>query len=137
MIALDALAWILTLGGLTFVITGSSGLLRLPDLFTRLHAAGMTDTMGAGLLLAGMAAHVVRGIFDGDTELWMVLVRLVLVYLFLFFTSPIASHALARAALDAGVRPWRSGDDGMTSAGAAESDEPSQGGDDADQGEAR
>jgi len=68
----------------------------MPDIYTRLHAAGMTDTMGAGFLLLGMALQV---------EPSLITVRLVLVYLFLLFTSPIATHALARAALVAGIEP--------------------------------
>lgn len=108
-LAFDLLAWLLTLTGIGFVLVGSAGILRMPDLFTRLHAAGMTDTMGAGFLLAGMAVYVVEGMVSGDTGMWTVLVRLVLVYGFLFFTSPIASHALSRAALDAGELPWRPG----------------------------
>lgn len=105
-LAFDIVAWLLTLSGLFFVLTGASGLIRLPDLFTRLHAAGMTDTMGAGFLLAGMAVHTVGEMAAGETALWSVLVRLALVYAFLIFTSPIGSHALARAAMDAGERPW-------------------------------
>lgn len=95
--ALDILSWVLIGGGLFFMVVGAVGLLRMPDVLTRLHAAGMTDTMGAGLLLLGMCFQT------GD---WMVLVRLVLVYAFLLFTSPIASHALARAALVSGHEPY-------------------------------
>jgi multicomponent Na+:H+ antiporter subunit G len=87
---LDVLSWIAIVSGLFFMIVGTVGILRMPDILTRLHPAGMTDTMGAGLMLFGMAFQ---------TSDWMVLVRLLFVYLFLIFTSPIASHALARAAL--------------------------------------
>jgi multicomponent Na+:H+ antiporter subunit G len=96
-LALDALSWIAIVGGLFFMIVGTVGILRMPDVFTRLHAAGMTDTMGAGLLILGMCLQAGFG---------LVLVRLVLVYAFLLFTSPIATHALARAALAAGVVPY-------------------------------
>lgn len=87
---LDVLSWVAIVSGLFFMIVGTVGILRMPDILTRLHPAGMTDTMGAGLLLLGMAFQ---------TSDWMVLVRLLFIYLFLLFTSPIASHALARAAL--------------------------------------
>jgi multicomponent Na+:H+ antiporter subunit G len=96
-LALDALSWIAIVGGLFFMIVGTVGILRMPDVFTRLHAAGMTDTMGAGLLILGMCLQAGFG---------LVLVRLVLVYAFILFTSPIATHALARAALSAGVVPY-------------------------------
>jgi multicomponent Na+:H+ antiporter subunit G len=96
---LDVLSWIAIAGGLFFMLTGTVGILRLPDVFTRLHAAGMTDTMGAGLLLLGMG-------FQAPT--WHVVVRLVFVYVFLLYTSPISTHALARAAIAGGVEPYRS-----------------------------
>ncbi|MDH3270389.1 MAG: monovalent cation/H(+) antiporter subunit G [Gemmatimonadota bacterium] len=105
-LALDVLSWVSIAGGLFFMLVGTFGLLRLPDVYTRLHAAGMTDTMGAGLLLLGMALQTVLGILHGDTHYWSVLVRLVLVYLFLLATSPIATHALARAGIAGGVEPW-------------------------------
>jgi multicomponent Na+:H+ antiporter subunit G len=95
--ALDALSWVAIAGGLFFMIVGTVGILRMPDMFTRLHAAGMTDTMGAGLLILGMCLQAGLG---------LVLVRLVFVYAFILFTSPIATHALARAALSAGVVPY-------------------------------
>lgn len=93
---LDVLSWIAISGGLFFMVVGAIGILRLPDVFTRLHAAGMTDTMGAGLLILGMCLQAGLG---------LVLVRLLIVYAFLLFTSPISTHALARAALAGGVEP--------------------------------
>ncbi len=95
--ALDVLSWISIISGLFFMIVGTVGVLRMPDVFTRLHAAGMTDTMGAGLLILGMCLQAGLG---------LVLVRLVIVYAFLMFTSPISTHALARAALAGGVEPY-------------------------------
>ena len=93
---LDAASWIFIGTGVFFMVVGTVGILRMPDIYTRLHAAGMTDTMGAGFLLAGMALQV---------EPSLITVRLVLIYLFLLFTSPIGTHALARAALVGGVEP--------------------------------
>ncbi len=91
---MDALAtvasWALIAAGTFFLFVGAVGILRLPDVFARMHAAGMTDTMGAGLVLAGLCFQV---------ELGLVTVRLVLVILFLWFTSPVATHALARTIL--------------------------------------
>jgi multicomponent Na+:H+ antiporter subunit G len=105
-VALDVLSWIAIAGGLFFMLVGTIGVLRLPDVYTRLHAAGMTDTMGAGLLLLGMALQAIKGVQHGETSYWFVFIRLVLVYAFLLFTSPIATHALARAGLAGGVEPW-------------------------------
>ena len=94
---LEVLSWISILGGLFFMIVGTIGVVRMPDVYTRLHAAGMTDTMGAGLLLLGMCFQA---------GLTLVLVRLILIYAFLLFTSPISSHALASAALSGGLEPY-------------------------------
>jgi len=103
---LDVLSWVAIVGGLFFMLVGTLGVLRLPDVYTRLHGAGMTDTMGAGLLLLGMALQTIVDMMHGETAYWLVLVRLVLIYAFLLFTSPIATHALARAGLAGGVEPW-------------------------------
>jgi len=110
--ALDALSWVSIAAGLFFMLVGTLGVLRFPDVYTRLHAAGMTDTMGAGFLLLGMLLQTVQGILHGQTTWWFVLVRLVLIYAFLLFTSPIATHALARAGMAGGVDPWTAPGDG-------------------------
>lgn len=82
--------------GLFFVLAGTIGVLRLPDFYTRLHAAGMTDTLGAELILIAL-------MFQAD-NLQMVL-KLLLVAFFLFVTSPTATHAVAHAAYRAGLKP--------------------------------
>ncbi len=94
----DLLSWVSILGGLFFIVVGSIGVLRFPDVYTRLHAAGMTDTMGAGLVLVGLSFQ------EGLT---LITVRLLMIWAFLLFTSPIATHALARAALHGKVEPIR------------------------------
>ena len=94
--ATDILSWACIIGGVFFIVVGAVGVIRMPDIYTRLHAAGMTDTMGAGLMLIGMSFH------EGVT---LVTVRLILIWGFLLFTSPIATYALARAALHGEVIP--------------------------------
>ncbi len=94
----DVVSWISIGGGLFFIVVGSVGLVRFPDVYTRLHAAGMTDTMGAGLVLVGLSFQ------EGLT---LITVRLLMIWAFLLFTSPIATHALARAALHGKVEPIR------------------------------
>lgn len=93
---IDALSWILLAGGAAFCLIGALGLLRMPDFYTRMHAASVTDTLGAGLVLLGMMLQAGLG---------LVTVKLVFIALLLFFTSPTATHALARAALVRGVQP--------------------------------
>ena len=101
-LVLDIISWLLLLTGGAFSIIGGIGMLRLPDMFTRMHAAGITDTLGAGLILIGLLVQA------GPT---IVTVKLILVLAFLFFTSPTATHALAQAALGAGVKPQLAADD--------------------------
>ncbi len=110
--ALDILSWVLLLGGGAFVMIGGIGLLRLPDFYTRLHAAGMTDTLGAGLIILGM---MVAG------GLGLVTVKLVLLGVLIFFTSPTATHAIANAAFTAGLEPWTGDDGGGADQGEASS----------------
>lgn len=95
--ALDLLSWASILSGALFIFIGTLGLLRLPDVFSRMHGAGMTDTLGAGLLVLGMLLQ---------TTDWLVAIKLVMIVAFLAFTSPTTSHALARAALKSGLMPW-------------------------------
>ena len=92
----EVLADLLLGAGILFTIAGTVGLLRFPDFYTRLHAAGVTETLGMGAIVVGLMLHA----GPGDA-----LVRLVLILLFMLVTAPIASHALARAARHAGVHP--------------------------------
>ena len=89
-------------GGLLFVLAGSIGVLRLPDFYTRLHAAGMTDTLGAELIFIGL---IIQAGFSQVT------LKLLLIGFLLLLTSPTATHAVAHAAWAAGVEPrlgrWR------------------------------
>ncbi len=93
---LDALSWVLlTLGGLC-VFIGGVGALRMPDLYTRMHAASVTDSTGAIFVLVGVMLQA---------GLTIATVKLAAILIFLLFTSPTASNALASAALLAGTRP--------------------------------
>ena len=82
--------------GSIFVLIGAFGLIRLPDFYTRLHAAGITDTLGAELILLGLMFRA---------GLSLVTVKLILISLFIFFTSPTATHAVANAARVMGLKP--------------------------------
>ncbi|MCW8836815.1 MAG: monovalent cation/H(+) antiporter subunit G [Rhodospirillales bacterium] len=93
---LDVISWAFLLIGGASVIIGTLGILRLPDVYTRMHAASITDTLGAGMIVAGLA---IQGGFS------LVSAKLFLIFVFLLFTSPVSTHALAKAALTAGVTP--------------------------------
>jgi len=85
----------LVCGGI-FCVIGAVGLIRMPDFYTRMHAASVTDTLGAGLILIGLILQA---------GLTLITAKLLIVGLLLLFTSPAATHALARAALLRGVKP--------------------------------
>ena len=92
----ETLSWIcLSLGGLLGLI-GGIGLHRFPDFYTRLHAAGTTDTLCAALFLLGLGFQA---------GLTLASVKLFLIFAFIFLTSPTASHSLANAAMLGGLKP--------------------------------
>ena len=95
-IVVDALSWILIVAGGGFCIVGAIGMLRMPDCFTRMQAASLIDTLGAALLLLGLMLQA---------GLSLNMLKIGMVGLLLFFASPTATHALAKAAITRGVRP--------------------------------
>lgn len=95
--ALDILSWILIAIGGLFIVIGGIGLIRMPDVFTRMHAASLIETLGAGALLSGLMIQA------GWT---LITAKLVLVLAFLLFTSPTSTYALANAAWRSGVKPF-------------------------------
>ncbi len=92
----EVLVCVCLLAGSAFVVIGGLGLLRLPDFYTRIHAAGITDTLGSWLIVLGLMLH--EGLTLNTAKLVMLLFLLLL-------TSPLASHALAKAAFLRGVDP--------------------------------
>jgi len=95
-IVLDLVSWALLSAGGVFVLIGGIGALRMPNLYTRMHAASVTDTMGAVLVLTGVMVQA---------GLTLATIKLGAILLFLLITSPTASYALASAALLAGIKP--------------------------------
>jgi multicomponent Na+:H+ antiporter subunit G len=93
---LDVLSWVFIVGGIVFCLIGGYGMLKLKDVYARLHAASLIDTLGVGLVFIGLMFQA------GFT---LVLAKLILILIFIFFTSPTATHALARAAINHDVLP--------------------------------
>lgn len=93
---LTVLSALFLLSGSLLGLTGAIGILRLPDFYTRIHAAGITDTLTVFLILSGVALLA---------DSWLVVAKLAMVFFFLAFTSPTASHALAKAARQSGLDP--------------------------------
>ncbi len=94
--AIDILSWLCLISGGFFSVVGAVGMLRMPDFFTRMHAASVTDTLGVGLLLLGLMLQA------GMT---LIAVKLLFLGLLIFFASPTATHALAKAAFARGPAP--------------------------------
>ena len=83
--------------GAVAMLVGGIGILRLPDLFTRLHAVGIIDTLGVAAILIGLAFMAGWG---------LVLIKLIIIFALLMLLNPSASHALARAAVHGAKKPW-------------------------------
>jgi multicomponent Na+:H+ antiporter subunit G len=94
--ALSAISWMLLVAGSFFCLVGTLGLLRMPDVFTRVHAASVVDTLGFGFILLGLILQA---------GLSLVTLKLILMGLLIYFGSPTATHALVRAARIRGVKP--------------------------------
>jgi multicomponent Na+:H+ antiporter subunit G len=89
--------------GLFFFAAGSIGFLRLPDFYTRLHAAGKCDSLAAVLIIAGVALLALESFSFGNL---LVAIKILLIAVFVFIASPTATHAITEAALILGVKPW-------------------------------
>lgn len=94
--AANVASWALIVAGVYFIVIGAIGLIRMPDVYTRMHAASLIDSLGSGLLILGLIIQA------GPT---FIALKLLLIYFLLFFTSPVATHAVAQASLVAGIEP--------------------------------
>lgn len=95
-LAVDIASWALIALGSFFTVVGALGLVRLPDVFTRMHAASVIETLGAGLLILAM---ILQAGFS------LVALKLIFIVVLFIFTAPVVTHALAQAALHAGLEP--------------------------------
>ena len=97
MLAQQAIAIMLMVGGIFFLTVSAVGLLRFPDFYTRLHAVGKSETLGTILLLAGLA------VYNG----WeLSTAKIVLILVFVLVANPTATHAISQTALHCGLQPW-------------------------------
>jgi multicomponent Na+:H+ antiporter subunit G len=87
--------------GLFFLFVGAIGVVRFPDVFSRSHAVGLTDSVGALFTLSGLA------LYQGPTGN---MVRVLIVLCLLYLLNPVMTHAMLRAALRSGVKPWSKGE---------------------------
>lgn len=93
---IDILSWLCLAAGGVIGVIGAIGIHRFPDFYSRQHATGITDTLCAMLIVAGLVLQA------GFT---LAAIKLAMIFLFLFITSPTASHVLANAAMHGGLKP--------------------------------
>ncbi len=98
MLIINILTVLLLLAGAFFFLAGTIGLLRFPDVYTRLHALTKADNLGLGLLLAGLALQA---------ESWTVVAKLLLIWLLILLASSSVAHLVARTAQQRGIKLWK------------------------------
>jgi multicomponent Na+:H+ antiporter subunit G len=100
---MNILVGAILLCGLTFFTGGTIGILRLPDFYTRLHPAGKLDTLGSLLMILALALHTLRALtlIGALTSL-----KMILIVVFIFLSSPTATHSIVDAGFRAGLAPW-------------------------------
>jgi len=103
---LTIVASIFILVGLFFFAVGVLGILRFPDFYSRLHAAGKSDSLAAVLVIVGVAIYNLQ---DFTLANLLVSFKIMLIVVFIYVASPTATHALTKAALIIGIKPWEKG----------------------------
>lgn len=96
MLIVEVASWVFILLGSFFTVVGAFGLVRMPEIFTRMHAASVTDTLGVGLLILGMCLQA---------GFSLVTLKLLFLMALFLFTGPVVTHALAQACLHEGIKP--------------------------------
>jgi len=99
---INVLTVMLLLIGAFFMLAGTIGFVRFPDFYSRMHATGKCDTLGEGLMLVALI------IYGGAT---FVSVKILFLIVFILLANPTSTHAIAKAAYDVGLEPWRKLDD--------------------------
>ena len=89
---------VLLVAGTFFMLIGTIGFLRFPDFYSRIHATGKCDTLGEGLMLIGLM------IYAGVS---FVSVKILFLMIFILVANPTSTHAIAKAAYDVGLQPWK------------------------------
>ena len=96
---IDLLSAVLLLGGAAFFFAGTLGMLRFPDVYSRLHALTKGDNVGLGLTVLGLAVRA---------ESFAVVGKLLLIWMLVLLAGATASHLIARSSLRRGIKPWTS-----------------------------
>ncbi len=100
---MDILVIILLAFGFLFFLGGAVGVIRMPDFYSRLHPAGMLDTLGILAMVAGLALYNLHHLSIGAV---LLSIKMILIVFFVFMSSPTATHSIVDAGMRAGLRPW-------------------------------
>ena len=103
---MEIIAAILLIVGLLFYSGGAVGIIRFPDFYTRLHPAGKLDTAGLVTTMGALALYTASSLTLGDV---ITACKIILIAVFVFITSPTATHAIVDAGVRAGLTPWKKG----------------------------
>lgn len=99
MTLLDLISIMLLIAGAAFFLAGTVGLLRFPDVYTRLHALTKADNLGLGLIVAGLVLQA---------ESWLIACKLIAIWLLVLLASAAACHLVAHSSLRRKIMPWKS-----------------------------
>ncbi|UCG81171.1 MAG: monovalent cation/H(+) antiporter subunit G [Desulfobacterales bacterium] len=105
---MDIIVTLFLLAGLLFFTGGAVGILRFPDFYSRLHPAGKLDTLGLLLSMIGLALFTLHHLSLGTL---LTSLKIILIAVFVFLSSPTATHAIVDAGIRAGLAPWTKGDE--------------------------
>jgi multicomponent Na+:H+ antiporter subunit G len=98
---------LLLIFGLIFFTGGAVGIIRFPDFYSRLHPAGKLDTMGSLLMMIALAIFNLHHFSFGGL---LTSVKIILIMVFVFMSSPTAVHGIVDAGVNAGLTPWTRGE---------------------------
>ena len=101
---MEIIVTVLLICGLIFFLGGAVGIIRFPDFYSRLHPAGKLDTAGLVTMMSALALYTGSTMTLGDL---ITAFKMMLIFVFVFITSPTATHALVDAGIRAGLTPWR------------------------------
>jgi multicomponent Na+:H+ antiporter subunit G len=101
---MKAASAILGILGLIFFTGGAVGILRMPDFYSRLHPAGKLDTLASLLIMTGLALY---NLHHMDLNAVLTSLKMLLIVVFIFLSSPTATHGIVDAGVRAGLEPWR------------------------------
>ena len=128
-IIINSLVILLLIVGLFFMLSGTIGFVRFPDFYSRMHATGKCDTLGEGLMLFALIIYMIgyEGIYNGDLEhALFISIKILFLIIFILLANPTSTHAIAKAAYDVGLEPWKKPDESEWMSDSKTDEEPEE-----------